>query len=253
MRPAHVVVQPDAAAAGAYAAHLVDQAVRTRPGIVLALPTGSTPIPMYAELVRLHRERGTDWRGARVFNLDEYAGIGPDHPESYARFMDQNLFSGINLPPERRHIPNGLAVDPDGEAERYEAAIERVGGIDLAVLGVGVNGHLGFNEPGTALNAPTHVATLALDTWRRNFPELAARAEGDPDVVRPFQQAFTMGIGTILQARAVVLVAAGAGKRDIVSAAIRGPVTTAVPASFLQLHRHVTIVLDGAAAGNAET
>jgi glucosamine-6-phosphate deaminase len=169
MMTPHVVVQADAPTAGAYAARLVDQAIRTRAGIVLALPTGTTPIPMYDELIRLHRAGGADWRGASVFNLDEYVGVGSDHPESYARFMRERLFHGVNLPLERRHIPNGLAADPAAEAERYEAAIEAVGGIDLAVLGVGLNGHLGFNEPASELIARTHVATLAPETWRRGY------------------------------------------------------------------------------------
>jgi glucosamine-6-phosphate deaminase len=246
----HVVVQPDRATAGSYAAALIDQAIRTRAGIVLALPTGATPISMYAELVRLHRTRGTDWRGVTTFNLDEYVGIPPDHPESYARYMHQHLFGGVNLPPERRHLPDGLAPDPPAEATRYEAAIEAAGGIDLAVLGVGTNGHLGFNEPGARLTAPTHVATLEPETWRRNFPALAAELTGQFPADRPFQRAFTVGIGTILQARAIVLVAVGATKREIVRAALNGPITTHNPASLLQLHRHVTVVLDREAASS---
>ena len=205
---------------------------------------------MYAELVRLHRESGTDWRGVRTFNLDEYVGVGPDHPRGYAQFMAEQLFDHVNLPLDRRHLPDGLAPDPDAEARRYESAIEAAGGIDLAVLGVGVNGHLGFNEPGPSLTANTHVATLLPDTWRRNFPDLEAELslEARPDA--PFRNAFTMGLGTILQARAIVLLAIGGSKRDIIREALHGPITTHTPASFLQLHRQVTVVLDrGAAAG----
>jgi glucosamine-6-phosphate deaminase len=243
-----LAVEADPAAAGRRAARLVDEAIRTRAGIVLALPTGATPIPMYAELVRLHQERGTDWRGVRTFNLDEYVGVGPDHPKSYAHYMAVRLFDGVNLPADRRHLPDGLARDADAETLRYEQAIEAAGGLDLAVLGVGVNGHLGFNEPATVLTARTHVAELTPETWRRNFPDLAAELvqAGHPNA--PFRRAYTMGIGTILQARHIILLATGAAKRQIVRDALHGPVTTHNPASLLQLHRNATVVLDRDAA-----
>ena len=247
MKRAQVVVEADHASVGQRAARVVDEAISTTPGIVLALPTGSTPIPMYAELVRLHRARGTDWGRVTTFNLDEYVGVAPDHAESYARFMAEHLFDAVGSPEGRRQIPQGMAPDPDAECERYEVAIERAGGIDVAVVGVGLNGHLGFNEPGTSLAARTHVAALAPETWRRNFPELARRYQPSDEAV-PFRRAYTMGIGTILQARRIVLIASGAAKREVVSAALTGPVTTANPASLLQLHRDVTAILDRAAA-----
>jgi glucosamine-6-phosphate deaminase len=249
VKPPDVVVEPDPDAAGRRAALIVDQVIRTVPGVVLALPTGGTPVPMYAALARLHAERGTDWSRVTTYNLDEYAGIGPDHPESYALFMRRHLFDRINLPPQRRHIPNGLASDPEAECARYEEAIEGEGGLDLAVLGIGLNGHIGFNEPGAALTARTHLAELAPETWRRNFPDLAAEWDSGEHVGAPFRRAYTMGIGTILQARRLLLVATGAAKRDVIRAALRGPVTTANPASLLQVHRDVTVVLDSAAAG----
>ena len=246
MKSAQVLVEADHAAVGRRAARLVDQAIRTTPGIVLALPTGSTPIPMYAELLRLQRERGTDWGRVTTFNLDEYVGVGPDHPESYARFMRQHLFSVVGSPPGRRNLPDGLAADPQAECERYERAIEEAGGIDVAVVGVGLNGHVGFNEPEAALTARTHVAVLAPETWRRNFPKLAEEVEFGAGA--PFARAYTMGIGTILQARRIVLIAAGEGKRKVVRAALSGEVRTGNPASLLQLHREVTVVVDRAAA-----
>lgn len=250
MKTPHVVVETDATGAGRHAARLVDEAIRTRAGIVLGLPTGASPIPMYAELVRLHRESGTDWRGVHTFNLDEYVGVGPDHARSYGYYMAAQLFDHVNLPSDRRHLPDGLARDPEAEARRYEAAIEAAGGIDLAVLGIGVNGHLGFNEPAPSLTARTHVAELALETWRRNFKDLAAEPVPSEHPPAPFRRAFTMGIGTILQARAIVLLATGEAKRDVVREALRGPVTTHNPASLLQLHRQVTVVLDRAAAAD---
>ena len=247
MKPAQLLVEEDHVAVGRRAARLVDEAIRTTPGIVLALPTGSTPIPMYAELVRLRQERGTDWGRVTTFNLDEYVGLAPDHPESYARFMSEHLFGAVGSPAGRRHVPDGLASDPDAECERYERAIEHAGGIDVAVVGVGLNGHVGFNEPAPTLTARTHVAELAADTWRRNFPEVAAEVEFGP--AAPFTRAYTMGIGTILQARRIVLIAAGAAKRQVMQAAFNGEVTTQNPASLLQLHREVTVILDRAAAG----
>jgi glucosamine-6-phosphate deaminase len=255
MRPPYTMVEPDYPALSRRAAALIDAAVRERPAIVLALPTGATPIGTYRELVRLRRETGTNWSQVTVFNLDEYLGVTPDHPESYAHFMRAHLFSGINVPAAQRHIPDGLASHPTAEARRYEAEIDAAGGIDLAVLGVGTNGHLGFNEPAEALVGATHVADLTDDTWRRNFPELAERqgsgswVQGPGERPAMFRQAYTMGIGTILQAQRVLLLASGDRKREVIAEALNGPITPHNPASFLQLHRDVTLLLDKAAAG----
>ncbi|MGI8422886.1 MAG: glucosamine-6-phosphate deaminase [Chloroflexota bacterium] len=248
MKGPQVLVEADHAAVGRRAARLVDDAIRTTPGIVLALPTGSTPVPMYAELVRLRRVGGNDWSRVTTFNLDEYVGVAPEHPESYARYMAEHLSDGVDAPADRRHLPDGLASDPAAECERYEREIELSGGIDVAVLGVGLNGHLGFNEPGTALTARTHVAELAPETWRRNFPQLAEELAHRDHTEAPFRRAYTMGIGTILQARRVVLLASGEAKRQIVKAALTGPVTTQNPSSLLRLHREVTVILDRAAS-----
>jgi glucosamine-6-phosphate deaminase len=233
------------AALSRHAADIVDEAVHDRPAGVLALPTGNTPIEMYAQLVDLQRRRRTDWSRVTTFNLDEYVGVSPDHPESYAYFMQQHLFGQLRPPPASRNLPNGPAPDPQAEAERYEAAIANAGGIDLAVLGIGTNGHIGFNEPGDALIAPTHVAEIADETWERNFPALAR--DGSAEAPRQFRRAYTMGIGTILQARSILLLASGAAKRVVLRAALEGPVTTRNPASFLQLHPDVTILCDRAA------
>lgn len=248
MKRARVYVEAGPEAAGRRAASLVDAAVRANPESVLILPTGATPIPLYAELVRLHRETGTSWAGVTTFNLDEYAGVSPEDEQSYARFMARHFFDALDPPPARRLLPDGLATDLLAETLRYEAALDAAGGADVAVLGLGLNGHIGFNEPAPGLTAGTHVAALALDTWRRNFPELAATHPGPPDAHAPFSRAITLGVASILQARRIVLVATGASKRDAVHAALHGPITTAFPASLLQLHRDVTVILDGAAA-----
>ena len=247
MIPPTIYVEQDYAALSRRAAQLIDDAVRAQPQIVLALPTGNTPVETYARLVDLQRNTGTDWSGVTVFNLDEYAGIGPDHRESYAFFMQRHLFGQLQPPPAQRHIPNGLAPDPAAECARYEAAIDRAGGIDLAVLGVGVNGHLGFNEPDDALLGPTHLTEIAEETWRRNFPELAC-AESPGSDRGQFRRAYTVGIGTILRARRILLLASGAAKRPVLRSALAGPITTRNPASLLQLHRDVTLVLDHEAA-----
>jgi glucosamine-6-phosphate deaminase len=229
------------------AAELIDAAVRAQPRIVLALPTGNTPVQTYVRLIALQQATGTDWSQVTTFNLDEYVGIGPDHPESYAFFMQRHFFGQLRPPPAKRYIPDGLAPDPAAEVRRYEAAIGEAGGIDLAVLGVGTNGHLGFNEPGDTLVGPTHVAEIAEETWRRNFPELARSGSRPAD--GPFRRAYTMGIATILQAQRILLLASGEPKRTVLRQALAGPITPHNPASFLQLHRDVTLVVDRDAWG----
>ncbi len=246
MRHPTIIVTPDYAAMSRRAAAIIDAAVREHPRVVLALPTGNTPVETYARLVELQRAGGTDWSQVTTFNLDEYVGVAPDHPESYAAFMQRHFFGQLNPPPANRHVPNGLAPHPDEEAQRYEAAINAAGGIDLAVLGVGTNGHLGFNEPGESLVGPTHVAEITEETWRRNFPDLAEN--GSPEARAQFRRAYTMGIATILQARRILLLANGEEKREILRQALAGPITPRNPASFLQLHRDVTLLLDQAAA-----
>lgn len=248
MKRPRLIVENDYAGLSRRAALFIDAAVRRNPAMVLALPTGATPVQTYAELARLHRQTGTDWYRVTTFNLDEYVGMASGDPQSYAAFMERHLFAHTNLARERTHLPDGQAPDPDAEAARYEAAIDAAGGIDLAVLGVGTNGHLGFNEPADRLVGPTHVATLTDETWRHNFPALARAGGGES---RPYSRAYTMGIGTILRARRVLLLASGSSKRGILDAALRGPVTPRNPTSFLQLHRRVTLILDREAYGGA--
>lgn len=231
---------PDETAAAV--AQRVVRALAEKPALVVGLPTGQTPIATYAELRRRHAAGEVDFARATTFNLDEFAGIPPSHPGSFRMFMERHLFQGINLAPARTHFLDGTAPDLDVECERYEAAIGAAGGIDLLLAGIGANGHIGFNEPGDTLSARTHRVALAASTRRHN----AALFGGDPaDVPR---EALSMGIGTMLKAGAIVLVATGAHKAACIERAVHGPVTTRLPASFLQLHRHVELYLDAAAA-----
>jgi glucosamine-6-phosphate deaminase len=212
------------------------------PATVLGLPTGRSPIATYAELVRLYRVRTVDFACARTFNLDEFHGLDASHPGSFRHFMDEHLFTQVNLDPRCIHFLNGAAPDPDAECARFEAEIEATGGIDLQILGIGANGHIGFNEPGDQLEARTHRVRLHDVTRREN----AMLFGGDPDRVP--REALSMGMGTILRARRLALIATGERKARCVERAVRGPLTTRLPASFLQTHRHVELYLDRAAA-----
>jgi glucosamine-6-phosphate deaminase len=209
------------------------------PELVLGLPTGRTPIRLYHELGTLH----ADFSEATTFNLDEFLGVGPGHPGSYRAFMEQHLFSRVNLRPDRIHFLHGDAPDPEGECARYDEAIAAAGGVGLQLLGIGTNGHIGFNEPARELAARTHRVVLKASTRRSN----AALFGGDLSEVP--REALSMGMATILQARRIVLMATGKSKARCVELAIHGPITTKLPASFLQLHPNVELLLDKAAAG----
>ena len=217
-------------------------AIRTKPDVVLGLPTGKSPIKTYAELRRMHDAGAVDFSRARTFNLDEFAGVDPAHPGSFRRFMDEHLFRHVNLPAANIHFLNGTADDVDAECVRYEAAISAAGGIELQLLGIGANGHIGFNEPGDELIAPTHRVSLHDVTRRDNAAMFGGEAGSVP------REALSMGMGTILKASAIVLIATGDRKASCVQQMMRGPLTTRLPASFLQTHRDVAVFLDRAAA-----
>jgi glucosamine-6-phosphate deaminase len=215
----------------------------SKPNLVLGLPTGATPIPLYGELVRLHRLGRADFRGATTFNLDEFVGLEAGDPRSYRAFMRRHLFDAVDLSPRRTHMLNGAASNLDRECARYERAIVRAGGIDLLILGLGLNGHIGFNEPASALVAATHRTRLRPATRRANAALFGHRVRMVPT------EALSMGMATILTARRIVLLATGASKARCVERMIEGRVTPRLPASFLQLHADAEVWLDHAAAG----
>jgi glucosamine-6-phosphate deaminase len=223
-------------------AQRVAATLRAKPEAVLGLASGRTPVDGYAELMRLHAAGETDWSHASTFNLDEFAGIDARHPGSFRTFMERHLFGGVNLHPERIHFLNGTAPDLNAECERYEAAIAAAGGIDLQLLGIGSNGHIGFNEPGDDLPVRTHRVRL-MDSTRRDNAMLF-----DSDPSRVPVEALSMGIGTILHARRIVLVATGEKKAECIRQATDGRLTARVPASMLQVHTDVELLLDRDAA-----
>jgi len=237
-----VVVTTDYRMLSQQAADMVCAALRARPELTLGLPTGNTPLGMYEELVRLHETVGLDFSKARTFNLDEYVGLAADHPKSYHAYMRRHFFDRVNVAEENIDIPGGApGIDGDAESRRYEAAINAVGGIDLLIVGIGSNGHIGFNEPGSSFASRTRVVTLAPHTIanaRRHF-------DSDADVPRA---AITVGIGTILEARRILLLASGKSKARITHELLHGPVSESLPATALQLHPDVTVILDEAAA-----
>lgn len=234
------------ALASALATRILDL-IAARPVAVLGLPTGHTPLPLYAALREQTRLRASDWSRVRTFNLDEFVGLEAGSPDSYRTYMHRELFDAVGLRADAIGFLNGAAPDLELECARYERAITAAGGIDLLVLGIGTNGHIGFNEPGDALEARTHRALLLPATRAGN----AGWFDGEADRVPA--EALTMGMATILQARAVALVATGAGKAPVVARMLRGPITTMLPASFLQLHPDVTVMVDGAASPRPET
>ena len=235
------VFDSPAAAATAVALRLAD-AVRAKPTLTLGLPAGRTPVPAYAELRRLNHGGALRLAEARTFNLDEFAGLRASDAGSFRRFMEAHLFAGTDLPSASIAFLNGGAHDLDAECRRYEAAITAAGGIDVQLLGIGVNGHIGFNEPGDLLVADTHRVVLRHETRLANVEAFGGRLDDVPN------EALTMGVGTILKSDAILLMATGESKAAVVARAVRGPLTTHLPASFLQTHRNVEVFLDRAAA-----
>lgn len=236
-----VKVYKDAETIGKAAAAMFAARVLEKPDCVLGLATGSTPIPTYNAMINYFKEGTVDYSKVTTFNLDEYVGLTHEHDQSYYYFMHDNLFNSINVPEESIHVLCGTADDLEAECAQYEAAIEAAGGVDLQILGIGHNGHIAFNEPADTFAAKTHVVSLTPRTIEANTRFFASSA----DVPR---QAVTMGIGTIMKSKAIVLVATGAGKAQAVHDMIYGEIDPKCPASILQLHPNVTIICDKDAA-----
>lgn len=233
-------VLPDYETMSAAAADMVASKLRERPHTVFMVPTGTTPLGMYRGLVARHEEEGLSFAGATFFNLDEYLGLSPDHPASYHVYMQENFYGRVDVDPERVHVPDGFAPDPEAECERYERAIRAAGGVDLCVLGIGRNGHIGFNEPGAPFDSRTRVVRLAETTRRVNATDF----EGE----RAPERAISVGMRTISDSREILLLASGANKAQAVAAAVGGEVSEEVPASALRRHPSVSFLLDRDAA-----
>ena len=227
---------------GKLAADLFEALIRTKPACVIGLATGSTPLPLYQELIAREKAGKIDFTRVRSANLDEYKGLASDHPQSYRRFMQENLFDHISIKPENTIVPDGLAEDVQAMCEAYERKIEAWGGVDLQLLGIGHDGHIGFNEPADHFPGMTHEVELTAMTRDANKRFFASLDEVPT-------AAFTMGIGTVMAAKKIVMVVTGADKHDILMKSFFGPVTPEVPASILQFHPDVTVICDAAAWG----
>ena len=238
-----IIVAPTYEKLGEHAAAVMGAQILLKPNCVLGLATGSTPLSLYSELGKRCKEGILNFAKVKTVNLDEYYGLGLESDQSYVYFMRKNLFEHINIDINNTHLPNGLNPDANEECARYEEMIESLGGIDMQLLGIGHNGHIGFNEPSNSFPVNTHCVYLQKSTIEAN-----ARFFSKTEDVPP--KAYTMGIGTILKAKRILVIASGEGKAEIVRAMIKGPVTPNLPASVLQMHRDVIVVLDKAAASN---
>lgn len=236
-----VIIQPDAQSASVVAARLISHLLREKPNAVIGLATGNTPILLYNELVRKYREGHMDFSRVTTFNLDEFVGLDPKHPASYHSFMFKHLFDHINVPKNSIHIPDGMAADIPSACEEYEKRIRDAGGIDLQILGIGTEGHIGFNEPTSSLASRTRIKTLTPRT-RRDFAFLFGGEHKVPKHV------MTMGVGTVMEARQCCLLAFGKSKAQAISRSVEGPVTSMMPASILQMHPVVKLMVDEGAA-----
>ncbi len=236
-----VIIQPTEKDAVNLTARILADALRQRPDMVFGLATGATMEAVYGELSRMCREENLDFSNAKSFNLDEYIGLPAEDKNSYRYYMDHHLFNNINIKKSNTHLPNGMTDDIPGEGARYEAAIKAAGGVDLQLLGIGQDGHIGFNEPLSSLSSRTRDKSLTPVTYRQNCIYF------NPPESMP-RRAFTMGVGTILDSKRIVMLVTGARKADIVAKAIEGPVTSMISATAIQFHRNVVVIVDEAAA-----
>jgi len=238
-----VIIQPNKEAAASLVSRVIAHELRANPHLVLGLATGKTMERVYRNLVRMHQEEGLDFSLCSTFNLDEYVGLFPTDPNSYRHYMQHHLFQHVNVDRRNTHLPNGIANDLEAECRQYEALIQRFGGIDLQLLGIGKAGHIGFNEPLSALRSRTRVKALTPTTLKQNAA-LFGNEEKMP------RRAMTMGVGTIIEARRCLLLATGESKAEVIAQAVEGPITSMVTASALQLHARCTVVVDEEAASH---
>jgi glucosamine-6-phosphate deaminase len=238
-----VIIRPNAEEAAALVARVVAHDLRANSHLVLGLATGQTMERVYRHLVVMHKQVHLDFSLCSTFNLDEYVGLLPADPNSYRHYMDHHLFNHVNIDPRNTHLPNGMANDLAAECRKYEALIQRFGGIDLQLLGIGRAGHIGFNEPLSAMRSRTRVKALTPTTVKQN----ASFFGSEEHVPR---RAITMGVGTIIEARRCLLLATGSSKAGVIAQAVEGPITSMVTASALQLHPHCTVIVDEEAAAN---
>lgn len=240
-----IIIQPDSESASHVAARIIAALIRRKPNAVLGLPTGETPLLLYKELIRMHQDEDLDFAQVSTFNLDEYAGLTKEHPSSYHIFMYDNFFQHVNLSREKIHIPSGTADDIPAHCAEYEKAIRKLGGIDLQVLGIGSDGHIGFNEPSSSLTSRTRIKTLTKKTRQDNSRFFDSLEKVPHHVI-------TMGIGSILESNMCILLAFGKRKAKAIAWTVEGPVTAMIPASALQLHANTKVIIDRAAASKLE-
>jgi glucosamine-6-phosphate deaminase len=237
-----VIIRPTAEAATELVARFIARELRANPHLVLGLATGRTMEAVYARLVRFHREEGLDFSLCSTFNLDEYVGLPPTDRHSYRHYMNHHLFHQVNIDLRNTHLPNGMAADLAAECRHYEEMIRDCGGIDVQLLGIGTDGHIGFNEPLSALRSRTRQKALTPATIRQNAPLFGGPAHLVP------RRALTMGVGTILEAGRILVLVTGAAKAAILAKAVEGPITSMITATALQLHPDCKVIVDEAAA-----
>ncbi len=240
-----VIIKDDFDEMSKEGAKIIADRLRKKPNLVLGLATGSTPLGLYKELIRMHRDEGLDFSKVTTFNLDEYVGLPPVHNQSYHYFMNENLFKHINIDQRFIHVPHGMAKNVDEFCNWYEKRIVEIGGIDIQVLGIGSNGHIAFNEPGSSLGSRTRIKTLTEKTREDN-----TRFFENLDDVPKY--AITMGIGTIMDANEVIMLANKTSKADAIKAAVEGPITAMCPASIIQLHKKAIVIADKDASSKLE-
>lgn len=237
-----VIIQTDTNNIASIAADMIRDAILKKPDLVLGLATGSTPIGLYNSLVRMHKKENLDFSGVTTFNLDEYVGIPLDHSQSYHTFMAQHFFDHVNIPSANQHIPQNTSDDHLKFCATYEEKIRSAGGIDIQILGIGTDGHIGFNEVGSSLASRTRIVTLSRSTIEANAIHFNENIKAVPEM------AITMGIATIMEAKQCLLLACGTSKSQAIAKAIEGPITSMVPASVLQMHPNTVAIIDEAAS-----